>query len=107
MLAACTGFLAFYWSVGFGTFLQVSAIASHWLEDCANFTPMPEETTNTAPTTISAIQAASQSTFINEQYTPLVISWNDKYKQLTLLSQRKLALTVRITLFALKNHLRT
>jgi hypothetical protein len=35
MLAACTvfspGFLASYWSAGFGTFLQVSALASHWL----------------------------------------------------------------------------
>jgi hypothetical protein len=40
MLAACTlipGFLASYWSAGFGTFLLVSALASHWLEDYANF----------------------------------------------------------------------
>ncbi len=36
-------FLASYWSTGFGTFLLVSAFASHWLEDCANFTPTPEE----------------------------------------------------------------
>ena len=47
MLAACTvlrsPFLASYWSAGFGRFLQVSALASHWLEDCANFTPTPEE----------------------------------------------------------------
>jgi hypothetical protein len=28
-----------YWSAGFGTFLQVSALASYWLGDCANFTP--------------------------------------------------------------------
>jgi hypothetical protein len=28
---------------GFVDFLQVSALASHWLEDCANFTPTPEE----------------------------------------------------------------
>jgi hypothetical protein len=28
-------------------------------------------------------------------YTPIVISWNDTNKQLTLLSQRKLALTAR------------
>jgi hypothetical protein len=28
---------------GFGTFLQRSALASLWLEDCANFTPTPEE----------------------------------------------------------------
>ncbi len=32
------GFLASYWSAGFGTFLQVSAFASHWREDCANCT---------------------------------------------------------------------
>jgi hypothetical protein len=34
-------------------------------------------------------------------YTPLVISWNDKNKQLTLLSQRKLALTAINKPFAL------
>jgi hypothetical protein len=34
-------------------------------------------------------------------YTPLVISVNDKNKQLTLLSQRKLALTAVNKLFAL------
>jgi hypothetical protein len=37
------GFLALNWSVGFGTFLQVSALASHWLEDCGNFTQTTEE----------------------------------------------------------------
>ena len=37
------GFLAFNWSAGFGTFLQVSALASNWLEDCANITPKQEE----------------------------------------------------------------
>jgi hypothetical protein len=52
---------------GFGTFLQVSALVSNWLEDCAKFMPTPEGTTNTAPTTLSTIQAASQSTFINAQ----------------------------------------
>ncbi len=56
------------------------------------------KTTNTAPTTLSATQASSQSPFIN--YTPLVISRSDKNKQLTLLSQRKLAIT------AVKNFLR-
>jgi hypothetical protein len=45
---------------------------------------------STAPTSFSAIQAASQFTFIKNNYTPLVISRNDKNKQLTLLSQRKL-----------------
>jgi hypothetical protein len=34
-------------------------------------------------------------------YTPLVISRDDKNKQRTLLSQRKLALTARNTLFAI------
>jgi hypothetical protein len=52
-------------------------------------------------TTLMAIQAASQSSFINVQFTPLAISGNDKNKQLTLLSQRKLALTAINTLFAL------
>jgi len=38
------GFLASYFGQqGFGTFLQVSALASHWLDDCAFFTPTPEE----------------------------------------------------------------
>jgi hypothetical protein len=30
-----------YWSAAFGRFLQVSALASHLLADCANFTPTP------------------------------------------------------------------
>jgi hypothetical protein len=52
------GFLASYWSEGFGRFLQVSALAFHWLmEDYANFTLTPEENN----------QASSQSTFIIEQ----------------------------------------
>jgi hypothetical protein len=51
--------------------------------------------TNTLPTTLSAILAASQSTcFSMHNYTPLVISWNDKDKQLTLLSQFKLTLVI-------------
>jgi hypothetical protein len=36
-------------------------------------------------------------------YTPLVISGNDKNKQLTLLSQRKLALTTINTFFIIKS----
>jgi hypothetical protein len=63
-----SAFLAFYWSAGIGIFLQVSALAFHWLEDCANVTPAPEENdqynTNHFKS-LSAIQAASQSTFIN------------------------------------------
>jgi len=52
-------------SAGFGTFLLVSALAFHWLEDCANFTPKLGENNPFQPTTLIAIQAASQSTFIN------------------------------------------
>ncbi len=45
ILLACTysRFFASYWSAGFGTILQVSVLASPCLEDCANFTPTPEE----------------------------------------------------------------
>jgi hypothetical protein len=43
------------------------------------------KTTNTAPTTLSAIQAASQSILLTHNYTPLVISRNDKNKQLTII----------------------
>jgi hypothetical protein len=48
------------------------------------------KTTNTAPTTLSAIQATSQSTFISAQLSQLLISRHDENKQLTLLCQRKL-----------------
>jgi len=40
----CSGILASYWSAaGFGIFLRFLqvALASHWLEGCANFTPAP------------------------------------------------------------------
>ncbi len=42
-LAMFPGFLASYWSAGFGTLLQVSAFALHWLEDCENFTPTSKD----------------------------------------------------------------
>jgi hypothetical protein len=50
------------------------------------------KTTNTAPATLNAIKEASQSTFINEQFYS-TCDWQEKQKnkQLTLLSQRKLA----------------
>jgi hypothetical protein len=41
------------------------------------------KTASTAPTTLSAIQAASQCTIVNTHYSPLVISRNDKTKQIT------------------------
>jgi hypothetical protein len=73
--------LASYWSAGFGKFLQVLAFASHWLEDYANLRQRRRKTTNT----LSAIQAASQSILLTHNYTPLVISRNDKNKQLTII----------------------
>jgi hypothetical protein len=64
MLAACTysnqGFLASYWSGGFGRFLRLSGLASHigW-RIVQILRQRRRKTINTAPTT--------QSTFINEQ----------------------------------------
>jgi hypothetical protein len=81
------GFLAYYWSAGFGTFLQISALASHWLEDCANCTPTPEETDKYSairqPLLVQYKQQASPLLSMHN-YTPLVISGNGKNKQLTL-----------------------
>jgi hypothetical protein len=59
------------------------------------------KTITTAPTILSAIQAASQSTFINDNYAPLVISWHEKNRQPTFLNQGKLALTTKNTRYAL------
>jgi hypothetical protein len=60
------GFLASYWSPGFGRFLQLSALASHWWRIVQILQQRQRKTTNTAPNTLSAVQASSQSTFINE-----------------------------------------
>jgi hypothetical protein len=57
------------------------------------------KTANTAPT-VQYKQQANPLLSINN-YTPLVISGNDKNKQLTLLSQWKLTLIPRYTLFAI------
>jgi hypothetical protein len=57
------------------------------LEECGNFTPTPEETTNTA------VQAARRSISSIQNYTPPVINRNDRNNQLTFLNRRKLALT--------------
>jgi hypothetical protein len=46
MLLLALAFLAFNWSAGFGAFLQVSALASHWLDDCVIFMPTLEKSTN-------------------------------------------------------------
>jgi hypothetical protein len=47
--------------------------------------------TNEAPTTLSEIQAEANPLLLHNYYSPLVISGKDKNKQLTLLSQCKLA----------------
>jgi len=73
------------------------------LVDCANFKQMPEE--NDQYSSNQYKQQANSLLSMNN-YTPLllVISRNDKNKQLTLLSQRKLALYAIKKLFALLNH---
>jgi hypothetical protein len=83
MLVACTysRFPCFLLISRVGPFFQVSALDYHWLEDCANFTPLSVH-----------YNPGSQSTFIN---TLLVISGNEKNKQLILITQHKLALTER------------
>jgi hypothetical protein len=51
----------------------VQIVCQHW-----------RKVTNTAPATLRAIQEASLSLLSMHNYTPLVISGNDKNKQLTL-----------------------
>jgi hypothetical protein len=86
------GFLASYWSAGFGRFLQESAISSHWLADCANFTPTPRKITNTEPLLLVQKKQQTNPLLSMNIYIPLMIIRNYKNKQLTLFSQRKLAL---------------
>jgi hypothetical protein len=87
--------------------LQLSALASHWQDDCANFTPTPEENLNnqnTAPTTLSVNKHQANPSLSMNNYTPLVNRRNGKIKQLTLLSQHKLALNrEKYTFFVLKS----
>jgi hypothetical protein len=78
-------------------------LAFHWLEDYINFTRMPEENNQYSANRSFCNTISMPIHFINAQllYTPFVISRNNKNKQLTLLSQRKLAFTARNKLFAL------
>ncbi len=100
-----TGFLASYCSAGIGAFLQVLALLSIGSRFEQVLCQRRRKTTHTTPT-LSAIQAANQSTvhvlLSMHNYTPLVISRNDKNKQPTLLSTSKLALTARNTLLRFK-----
>jgi hypothetical protein len=64
------------------------------------FHPTPEENDQySANHSYIAIQAASQSTLSMHNFIPLVISGKDKNKQLTLLTQRKLAFTGKMSLY--------
>jgi hypothetical protein len=75
-------------------FLQVSALASHWLEDCANFTPTPEENYQyTRQALLVQYKHQANPLLSMNTYTPLVICRNYTNKQLKLLSQHQLALT--------------
>jgi hypothetical protein len=60
-------FLGSYWSAGIGTFLQVSALLPIGRRIVQILCQRRRKATNTAPTTLSAKQAASQSNFINAQ----------------------------------------
>jgi hypothetical protein len=81
----CASFLAFYWSAGFWTFLQVSALASHWLEDCANVTPTPEENDHATQSQSLLVLYKQQANPLLSMYnyTPLAIGRYDKIKELT------------------------
>ncbi len=72
-------------------------LASCWLDDCANCMPTPRKMTNTVQHQPLLVQYKPQANPIlsMHNYTPLVISGNDKNKQLTLLSQCKHALNGR------------
>jgi hypothetical protein len=59
------------------------------------------KTTNAGPTTLIAGQQQANPLLSVNNYTPLMISENDKNMQLTLLSQFELVVAVRNTLFAL------
>ncbi len=75
-------FLNSYWSAGCGAFLQVSALASPWLDDCANFTPTPEENDQFSGNHSQSNSRSKPIHFYQQtNYTPLVISGNDKNKQ--------------------------
>ncbi len=77
------GFLDSYWSAGFGTFFQVSALASHWLRTVQIVRQRRRKMTNTAPTSLVAIQQQANPLLSMLYYTLHVNSENDKNKQIT------------------------
>jgi hypothetical protein len=87
-----------------GTFLQVSALASHSnrLDDCANCTPTAVENDKKQRQLLFAQDKQQANPLLSmHNYTPLEIRTNDKNKQQILISQRKLALTAIHTRFEL------
>jgi hypothetical protein len=72
-----------------GRFLQVSALASYRLTDCANFTPTPDENNQCSANYLVQCKQQVNPFLSMNNYTPHVISRHDKNRQLSLLSQRK------------------
>jgi hypothetical protein len=72
---------------GFGKFLQVSGLASHWLDNCANFPPTLEEMNQYLQRQLLLVQYTQQANplLFTHNCTPLVISRNDKNKKLTII----------------------
>jgi hypothetical protein len=67
------------------TQVSLLLIGQQHLVDFFRYRALLPMTTNTAPTTLSVIQAASQSTFIQDQLYSIVIIKNDKNKRLTII----------------------
>jgi hypothetical protein len=57
--------------------------ASHWLEDCANFTPTPEENDKYSAERFVRYKQQANTPLSMNNYIPLVVSMNDKNKPLT------------------------
>jgi hypothetical protein len=105
MLAACTlspGSLASFWSEGFRTFPQVSALAAHLARGlCKVYANAGGQQPIQRQLPLIQYKQVANTLLSMNNYTPLVKSGYDETMQLTFLSQHKLALTARNTVFAL------
>jgi hypothetical protein len=73
------------------------------LENCANFTPMPEENIQYSANYLCNTSMQQANPFLYN-YTPLVLRGNGENKQLTLLIQRKLTFNCqKYTFWAIKS----
>jgi hypothetical protein len=79
----------------YGAFLQVRALAT-WLEDCANFTPTPEENNQYSANYFSCNTSSKPIDFY--QYT-IILQLG--FAGMTKISRPKLAFTARNRLFAI------